>query len=207
VTKIFSRKSKKASLNLSINAIVIIVLAMTLMGLGLGFIRSQFKGITETTSQVQEQVKQQILEDLRTGDKKLSFPTERITVARGESKDIAIGVKNTKNTGELNFMVDIYTAQAKYPGDNTKYKCKKTDFDVDSDPNCDSDSIEAIEYFYAEGPFKLDLDEANVYGISLTAATKGIYIAKLRVIEVDDNDAPLPDVNPYAEKTFFVTIG
>ncbi len=208
--KIFSRKSKKASLDLSINAIIIIVLAMTLLGLGLGFIRTQFKGITETTGQVQEQVKQQILEDLRTGDKKLSFPTERITVARGESKDIAIGVKNTQNTGDLNFMIDIFTTQAKYT-DGTKVTCTKdpNDFTLDASITCDGDDIDSIDYFYDIGPFTLGLDESSVYGISLDTKDKGTYIAKLRVIKLNplnpDPDNPLPD-NPYAEKTFFVTI-
>ena len=52
--------NKSASLEISIQAIVIVVLAMTLLGLGLGFIRGQFRSISETASSVQEQVKQQI---------------------------------------------------------------------------------------------------------------------------------------------------
>ena len=46
--KIFevSKCRKKASLNLSINAIVVLILAITMLGLGLGFIRSMFKGAT-----------------------------------------------------------------------------------------------------------------------------------------------------------------
>ena len=41
--------NKKASLEMSIQAIVIVVLAMTLLGLGLGFIRGMFKNIGSTT--------------------------------------------------------------------------------------------------------------------------------------------------------------
>ena len=66
---------KKGSLNLSIEAIVIVVIAFVVLGLGLGFVRGQFKSITETTTSIQDQIRQQITEDLRTGDKKLSFST------------------------------------------------------------------------------------------------------------------------------------
>ena len=65
--------NKKASLEMSIQAIVIVVLAMTLLGLGLGFIRGMFKNIGSTTEDVTEQVRQRILDDLITGDKKISF--------------------------------------------------------------------------------------------------------------------------------------
>ncbi|MBN1502960.1 hypothetical protein JW930_05440 [Candidatus Woesearchaeota archaeon] len=41
------RKSKRGSLNLSINAIVVLILAITMLGLGLGFIRGTFKSATE----------------------------------------------------------------------------------------------------------------------------------------------------------------
>ena len=100
------KTNKRGSLNLSINAIVIIVLAMTMLGLGLGFVRNMFKDLGSTTNQVQEQVKQQILEDLRTGDKKLSFPTNRVTGASKEKVDLAVGVKNT-NDQPLCFALDI----------------------------------------------------------------------------------------------------
>ena len=71
---------KKGSLNLSIEAIVIVVIAFVVLGLGLGFVRGQFKSITETTTSIQDQIRQQITEDLRTGDKKLSFPTNEFTI-------------------------------------------------------------------------------------------------------------------------------
>ena len=57
--------NKKGDLNLSIQAIVIVVIAFVVLGLGLGFVRGQFKSIQETSTGVQEQIRQQILEDLR----------------------------------------------------------------------------------------------------------------------------------------------
>src|SRR3989344_6529797 len=91
-------RAKRGSLSLSINAIVIIVLAMTLLGLGLGFIRGLFKNIGETTGTVQEQVKQQILEDLKTGDKKLSFSTNSLQMESSGSQTITIGARNSKSS-------------------------------------------------------------------------------------------------------------
>ena len=76
-------KNKKGSLNLSIQAIVIVVIAFVVLGLGLSFVRGQFKSITETSTGVQEQIRQQILEDLRTGDKKLSFPATTLSIEKG----------------------------------------------------------------------------------------------------------------------------
>src|SRR3989344_7160585 len=102
---------KKGSLNLSIEAIVIIVIAFVVLGLGLSFVRGQFKSITETSSSVQEQVRQQVLEDLRTGNKKLNFPATTLNIERSSSQDIAIGVKNTQNVGDLVFTISVSTTQ------------------------------------------------------------------------------------------------
>src|SRR3989344_8207323 len=99
--------TKKGSLSLSIQTIVIVVIAFVVLGLGLGFVRSQFRSITETSGSVQEQIRQQILEDLRTGNKKLSFPATSLNVEKGEAQDIAIGVKNTKANGDLNFKIEV----------------------------------------------------------------------------------------------------
>ena len=97
---------KKASLNLSIQMIVVVVIAFVVLGLGLGFVRTQFKSIGETTSAVQEQIKQQILDDLRTGTKKLSFPANEVKLSRSESSVTAFGVKNN-DPGNLDFTIDV----------------------------------------------------------------------------------------------------
>src|SRR3989344_5457261 len=99
---------KKGDLNLSIQLIVVVVIAFVVLGLGLNFVRSQFRNIEETSGSVQEQVRQQILDDLRTGNKKLSFPATTITMEKGGSRDIAIGVKNIGETsGSLSYRIDI----------------------------------------------------------------------------------------------------
>lgn len=89
--------NKKASLELSIRAIVIVVLAMTLLGLGLGFVRNMFKDIGELTSDVTENIRQRILDDLITGDKKISFPKTQILIDKGGSTVMTVGIRNKLN--------------------------------------------------------------------------------------------------------------
>ncbi len=90
--------NKKGSLNLSIEAIVIVVIAFTVLGLGLGFVKTQIGDIGKTSSSIQEQISQQILDDLRTGNKKLSFPATKLTMGTNEESVQAIGIKNTADS-------------------------------------------------------------------------------------------------------------
>jgi hypothetical protein len=149
------RKSKKSSLNISINAIVIIVLAMTFLGLGLGFVRNMFGGISETAFSVQDQIKQQILDDLRTGDKKLSFPTTEVQIPHRDAKVLAIGVKNTEPS-RLEFTIDIVV-----------------------------DSTDVGEFKWDDGTQTLGINEANVFPIKLTAGDNpDTYIIKVKIMDL-----------------------
>ncbi len=175
---------KKGSLNLSIEAIVIIVIAFVVLGLGLGFVRGQFKSITETSSSVQEQIRQQILEDLRTGNKKLSFPATSLNIEKGQSQDIAIGVKNVKASGDLDFKINVLTLKKQAAPEGT-------------------DVSKQVEFFFLDGPFKLKVTDAEAYNIKiLGSGDKGTYLVSLKIIDVN---APA-DSNIYAEKSFFVNI-
>jgi len=175
--------NKKGSLNLSIEVIIIIVIAFVVLGLGLSFVRGQFKSITETSSGVQEQIRQQILEDLRTGDKKLSFPATTLTIEKGDSQDIAIGVKNRKN-GDLKFQIIVNAIQA-------QSDASKTDFSND------------VTFFYAKDKvFTLKTTEADAYSIKINAkGDTDTYLISLNIIDTENTGEPI-----YAEKTFFVNI-
>jgi hypothetical protein len=199
ITKI--GRHKKASLELSINAIIIIVLALTLLGLGLTFIRSQFKKIGETTGTIQEQIKEQILEDLRTGDKKLSFPSTNVNLDRGSTSTLAFGVKNTESLGDLNFKISIAVTGAK------------------SNPAATEESIAAdpagapITFFFTEGPFMLGAADSEVYSFQVTDKKNAVDVYKIRIKinsykpasdgSIDTTVAP----TLYAEKTFFLNVG
>ncbi|MEE9524984.1 MAG: hypothetical protein V3V78_00060 [Candidatus Woesearchaeota archaeon] len=172
--------NKKASLNLSINAIVIVVLAMTLLGLGLTLVRNVFKGIEEQREEVTEQIRSQILEDLRTGNKKLSFPSTQINLEKRESKVIAMGVKNTKTNSVLDFVIGVEILEARIPGV--------------TDPG----ELNDIDFFYDTTAKSLKVTDADVYSIRMTSTGRsGVYMTKLSVLEGNST---------YAEKTFFINV-
>jgi len=174
---------KKGSLNLSINAVVIIVLAMTLLGLLLGFIKGQVAGIDETASTVQEQVRNSILDDLRSSNKKLSFPATTINLEKGDSKDIAIGVRNVNPVGELEYTLSVSVTKAQ-----------------DSLTVTDEDAGKQVGFFYDESSFKLGVTEARVHPIKIKATgITNTYLAKLTITDKANSVV-------YDEKTFFVTI-
>ncbi|MBS3176824.1 hypothetical protein J4457_06340 [Candidatus Woesearchaeota archaeon] len=195
--------SRKASLELSVNAIVIIVLAMTLLGLGLGFIRSQFGEITEIGTGVQEQIKQQILEDLRTGNKKLSFPTSEVQMGRRDDTVIAMGIKNVESKS-INFGIEIKPVGNPEVTDvNFRYQNES------GDPN-------------RPYPFSLGAAEADVYPVRINTGTgtgTNTYSITVRFATPSSGSPPTcPPGYPspvgqwcledstYAQKTFFLTV-
>jgi hypothetical protein len=198
-------RSKKASLELSINTIVIVVLALTLLGLGLAFIRSQIMNISESTTQVQEQIKQQILDDLRTGNKKLSFPTNELSTQSQGQVMVPIGVKNTGDS-DLYFIISV---------------------DEITDPSAPVPEVPGTaegNFFWDAGLQKLIVGEANVYGIKHFAykaqqsyqfkitIKKCLYQKSVGVPKtVGDCKGELGDKTPpayetYSSKTFFVKV-
>jgi len=182
--------SKKGSLELSIQAIIIVVIAFVVLGLGLGFVRSQFGSIQETTSSVQEQVRQSVLEDLRTGNKKLSFPGTSIIVEKGSSKDIAIGVKNTKAQDALKYRIGI-NVQEMQEGIITDA----------------AELNDQVSFFYDTQEASLTVTEARVHSIRVGGkGVKGTYLVKLQIIDTEKELAADPSGAVYDEKTFFVTI-
>ena len=91
-------KSRKASLELSINAIVILILAITMLGLGLGFMRNIFGSATQQFTQVTGEVEKQMIEQLKSSGKIVDLDRPKITVKRGDTEQIYIGFKNVKST-------------------------------------------------------------------------------------------------------------
>ena len=176
------RFSKKASLNLSIQMIVIVVIAFVVLGLGLGFVRSQFGTIEETAGSVQEQIKEQILDDLRTSNKKLSFPATSLTVERGKAKDIAVGIKNIED-------IDL------------KYQVQISVISKQEDDTLSPEELgDEVKFFYDTLEKTLGSTESRVEAIKISIpGSTGTYLVKLSVLEVGIEI-------PYDEKTFFVTV-
>ncbi len=93
-------RSKKGALELSINAIVVLILAITMLSLGLAFMKGLFKKTTGQLEQVGEDIKNQMIEQLRTSSAKLTLNQEDITMKKGEEKDVYFAIKNVDESSE-----------------------------------------------------------------------------------------------------------
>ncbi len=176
---------KKGDLTITVNAIVIIVLALTFLSLGLVFIRQIFQGISDTTLTVQDQIRQQILDDLRRGDKKLSFPADEITVARGGEKIIGIGVKNILDSSS-DFKVHIF--------DNEGVELVSSSQALDNVP----------VFYWDESAQPLAVNEVGVVGIKVLGPNTfvGSTISKIVISYSDESATDLT----YSTKSFFVKV-
>lgn len=169
-------RMKKGSLELSINAIVIIVLAMTILGLGLGFVRSQFKQIGSTGLQVQEQIKEQILEQMRTSGKKLAIQ-KQVNLERRESTVLGIGVMNVGD-GPVTLSMDIEFKEKKGAGPG----------EGEGD----------IDFFYDSDEFTLTSTEEKVFSAEVTAGSaSGTYLYTVTFYEGNE---------VYGKQSFFVKV-
>ncbi len=178
--------NRKGSLELSIQSIVIVVIAFVVLGLGLGFVRKQFAEIGSTTETIQEQIRQQILDDLRTGDKKLSFPTAEVTMGKKESKLIAIGVKNV-NQGDLQYSIRI----------EPKGGAEGTDIFGGQSTDDISDN-----FLYIQDVEELGPTDTRVIPIRITSETSS-GTGQFKLI-IQDVTTGTPII--YDSKTFFITV-
>ena len=176
------RFNKKASLEISIQAIVIVVLAMTLLGLGLTFIRKQFSGLSTIQEEISEQVKQKILDDLIENDKKLSFSRTEIEIDKGKSQVLTIGIRNKKDS-ELNYRMRFIGIS-----------------DPDGNPPLD---IENWFQYAKNQVYKLPPAESSVRNVRLTIPStipkSGSYFLNFEIIDDSTNEI-------YDSKDFFIVV-
>ena len=180
--------NKKGSLNLSIQMIVIVVIAFVVLGLGLGFVRTQFSSISDTSTQVQKQIEQQVLDDLRRGNQKLSFPTDELVLETGEDTVQAIGVKNTKD-GALDLTVGF---EVKTGGIFTSFKSEEA---LPITTGSVSETSSTI--IWNDESQNFPPGEARVIPVTITAPDKiGTYLYKVVIKEADGAI--------FDERTFFI---
>jgi hypothetical protein len=99
-------KRRKASLELSVRAIVIVVLAMTLLGLGLGFIKNMFGEVSQLSDTTFAQITDQVQKDLVSTNERLLFSQTKVNIERGKSSLLGWGIKNEGNT-QLRYWVEF----------------------------------------------------------------------------------------------------
>ncbi|MBS3135711.1 hypothetical protein J4401_02010 [Candidatus Woesearchaeota archaeon] len=173
-------RSKKGALELSINSIVIIIIAMTVLGLGLAFVKNFFGGAGDIQQQVLDASKQDILDAMRRGDKKLSFPGDRIDIEGGDEKVIVIGVKNVEPQ-DISFVVclDEIVGDVETP--------------ILPDSNLATSAAKPAAFLWDKLTQKLDAGEPNVYPITIKTArtASGTKLYKIKVLRDDTTSTPV----------------
>jgi hypothetical protein len=86
--------NKKAALNLSVQAIVILVIAFVVLGLALTLTRYIFGVAQEKAGSAIDIIE---LESKPTSDNPITIP-KKVIIAKGDSREMDIGVYNTKDT-------------------------------------------------------------------------------------------------------------
>jgi len=150
--KIFAvGKPKKASLNLSINAIVIVILAMTLMGLGLTFTRTIFARLTTGATGAFDKLDEELQTKLATGDENFIFSSRSIEIGRGDSKLEGFVLKNSEE-GERAFGIEF-----------VPIACPKDSGGLDICDTTQSEPVDVTEWFlYKKGDGSYAIPAADV---------------------------------------------
>lgn len=179
---------KTGALNLSIEVIIVVVIAFVVLGLGLTFVREQFGNIGDTTTAVQEQIEQQILDTLRTGDKKLSFPTTQLTLETAAQSVQAIGMKNTADE-DKQLQVEFYIKAG-----NSFQK-----FTSEQEGRFTTANGEIIaQITWDDSVLTFNPGEARVIPVTITAPDKtGNYLYKVVILDIGLGEV-------FDERTFFI---
>ncbi|MBI2653071.1 hypothetical protein HYX00_06400 [Candidatus Woesearchaeota archaeon] len=195
------RFNKRASLEISIQAIVIVVLAMTLLGLGLGFIKNMFRNIGDLSSATFDKIADQMQRDLVNSNQKLVFSQSKIYVERGKSILLGWGIKNEGNS-------KLY-----YWAQFTPIKCPQPPGSSGSG-TCPTTAIINNNWFTfkyvpsasaTNAPYSVDVANQQVERVDLTIpkssdVTTGLYLFELAIYEVGSSS------NKYATTDIFLTV-
>jgi len=189
------RVNKKGALELSINSIVIIVLAFTLLGLGLMFVRKTINDMTKTSTDVNAALRDQIMEDLRTSDKRLAFPTPQIEMKSNAAELISIGVKNVLDS-TLRYKVKIYDVNYDNTNNNP-LNCG--DATHEYKPSTKALDKKCAAFYWSIEEQQLSSGQSRVVGIKIFAPNDfNTYQYKIAIVDSSNQE--------YDSKTFFVSV-
>ena len=154
--KIFNIKRKKASLEISMNAIVILVLAIAMLGLGLTFIRGIFKGIT---AKVEEAVSAGEIVNPPTRDTPITITPSTIEMRAGETKEANLAFINKLPDRKYCELVLTTEGPAGSGGVRNSGSCT----------NClDGDT----DIIHNKACLAMEKDQINLYTISIDATSR-----------------------------------
>ncbi|MBW3013910.1 hypothetical protein KY335_01560 [Candidatus Woesearchaeota archaeon] len=98
--------NKKASLNLSINAIVVLILAITMLGLGLGFMKKTFGRATEQFGEVSKEVEKQLIDRLKESGDSVSLSQFNVEMEKSSRETVYLAIRNSLGCDDVQFSLD-----------------------------------------------------------------------------------------------------
>ena len=192
------RINHKGDLNLSVSAVVILILAVTMLGLGLAFIKNIFGGAIEDLNKVREDIRDNVIKDLRNSNERLGFYQEDIRVRRAGKKDVYYGVKNELDLPET-FGVGIECLQPMTSSGGSG-----------GGSQCQLGNCNVIEFDFFEKTPEIKDGGVEVMKVILNAVPESERTTYLCVIKVCEDAVSSQqcrtEVDPYAQKNFFVTV-
>lgn len=96
--------NKKASLSLSVNAIVVLILAITMLGLGMAFIKGMF---TDVQTKLEQQIGQESEPGAASAGEPITLSREHIMTTSGDTEIIKVNVFNPTNQKWTNVKTNI----------------------------------------------------------------------------------------------------
>ena len=102
---------KRGSLNLSINAIVVLILAVTMLGLGLMFMQNMMGGAMDELDSVSGAIEDQMIERIRSSNRRLEFSTHTFRVDRAGSETYYYGILNQLDV-DTEFNIEFHCQSA-----------------------------------------------------------------------------------------------
>ncbi len=167
--------NQKAALQLSVEVIILFVLGLSVLGLAVIYVVSQFSALSGSAAMIQQETKEQLLQDLRSGNERLVFPYQTLRLEKDETKDIVFGVYNPE-AEKLEYEISL--AVLRKQGLETSL------------------SKEGLNFFYLSGLFFLQPGEAGVNVARVEAKEPGTYLTQITILDQAGSE--------FASKTFFV---
>jgi hypothetical protein len=216
--------TKKASLNLSINAIVILILAITMLGLGLAFMRNIFGSATQEFSEVSGTVKKQMIDQMKESEKIVDVSNPKMVMKAGENKQVFMGFKNEGNN-PVSFQIRVVeSSRLGDPADeaNTFTVDKDTHY-IELDPvtvgacgvrviddvgSSEQPAVNLQAYIeFKNTPTKVEKGDVAVVPMNIhttSGASQGTCIYELK-IDIDADNPTDPDYGEIIELTVDIT--
>ena len=171
-------RHKKASLNISVEAIIILILAITMLGLGLGFIRGMFG---QVSTQLEQQISDEPEPGTPTGARPITLSRESIISNPGQQQVVK---------------VSIYNSRGDEIGGSPYLSCQDFTYIGDDTDQADSEDLLPDESVNEKTIQPQDRDTFVVVFDVPGAATEGVHLCK----------AGFPAVPPMQYKDFTIKV-